>query len=202
MQKLSIIANLLTIGHNVEALTTLRACTIDNATGAISNPTSGNDLSVNNGVTASPTGQFVAEKIWNAVWNDIVDFQLVCDEIVFGKCYYDTFDGAKICNTRCQKSVIGIASDTFGFAVGQGRYKNQVPIAIGGWVLAYVDRVYDSGTPLTCSATGELTEITVEEKMHFPERIVGIYKKPELDEFFGSEKAKVKVNGRHWVKVK
>ncbi|MBL7557241.1 MAG: hypothetical protein JNM24_15550 [Bdellovibrionaceae bacterium] len=200
MQKLSFLTNLLTLGNKASAASTLRACNID-GTGGVTVTPGGADLCVSNG-GGGADAQFAASRVWNAVWNDVVDFQLVCDEVVYGKCYFDTFDGAKICQSRCQKSVIGIASDTFGFAVGRGRYPNEVPIAIGGWVLAFVDKIYEPGTVLTCDTKGDLTEMTLEEKQMYPERIVGIYKKPEYDEFFGPEKTKVKVNGRHWVKVK
>ncbi len=142
-------------------------------------------------------------KIWNAVWNDIADFQLLNDELIHGKCYFDTKDGARICNERCQLSVIGIASDTFGYGVGTGANPNQeVPIAVAGWVLAYVDQEYECGTPLTNDAQGNLTAMTKEEKMEFPERIVALYKKPETAEFWGPAGSEIRVNNRHWVKVK
>jgi hypothetical protein len=122
---------------------------------------------------------------------------------VFGKCYYDTIEGARICTERCQKSSIGIASDTFGFGLGSGAHPaREVPIAVAGWVLAYVDREYDPGTPLVSAADGGLTAATREEKMEFPERIIGIYKKKELDSRWGPAGRQIEVLGRHWVKVK
>jgi len=36
----------------------------------------------------------------------------------------------------------------------------------------------------------------------YPERIVAIYKKPELAETWGPEGSEIQVNGRHWVKIK
>lgn len=149
------------------------------------------------------TASFYAEGgVWNALWNDIADFQLLNDELVFGKCYYDTFDGAKICNSRCQLSVVGIASDTFGMCVGSGANPVEVPLAVAGWVLAYVDNEYECGTPLTNDSNGNLTEISLEEKRNYPERIVALYKKREQEELWGSVGRKVKVDGRHWVKVR
>jgi hypothetical protein len=201
MQKLSVIANLLQVGVKAEASSTLKACTINAATGTVDFTVGGNDMGVsNNGTTA--TGQFIAEKVWNSVWNDIVDYQTVCDEVVFGKCYFDTFDGARICNKRNQKSIIGVASDTFGFGVGVRQDIRQVPIAVCGWVLAFVDKVYEPGTVLTCNEYGDLTEMTHEEKVNYPERIVGIYKRPEAEKYFGTENKKIEVNGRHWIKVR
>lgn len=151
----------------------------------------------------SSSVEFLAPKVWNAVWNDIADFQLLADKLEFGKCYYDTKDGAKICNERCQMSVIGIASDTFGFGVGSnGDLRKEVPIGVAGWVLAHVDKEYECGTPLTNDEHGNLTAMTKQEKMEYPERIVAIYKRKEMDKFWGPEGQKIEVNGRHWVKVK
>lgn len=142
-------------------------------------------------------------KIWNSVWNDIADFQLLCDRLEYGRCYFDTKDGAKICTARCQMSVIGIASDTFGYGVGVGANPTrEVPIAVAGWVLAYVDKEYECGTVLTNDENGGLTAMTRSEKLEYPERIVAIYKRKEMDELWGPENNKIPVNGRHWVKVK
>lgn len=147
--------------------------------------------------------ELASPKVWNAVWNDVADFQLLNDKLEYGRCYYDTKDGARICNQRCQMSVIGIASDTFGFGVGSGANPNrEVPIAVAGWVLAFVDKEYDCGTPLTNDEWGNLTAMTRSEKMEFPERIVALYKRKEMDEHWGPEGSKIKVLGRHWVKVK
>ena len=185
------------ISFGVNSPIFLQRCSI-NAAGAVSNPglDAGNALQI-------PNGEFRANRVWNAVWNDVADFQLLCDELIPGKCYYDTKDGAKICNSRCQMSVIGIASDTFGYGVGSGANPNrEVPIGVAGWVLAYVDKEYECGTPLTNEEFGNLTAMTREEKLEYPERIVGIYKRKEMDQLWGPQDHKIVVNGRHWVKIK
>lgn len=175
----------------------LRQCSIDITTGVESpadNP-SGNALYA--------SAELKAIRVWNSVWNDIADYQLLADRLEFGKCYFDTKDGARICTERCQMSVIGIASDTFGYGVGCGANPNkEVPIAVAGWVLAKVDKEYACGTPLTNDEFGNLTEMTRHEKMEYPERIVAIYKRKEMDQFWGPENTKIAVNDRHWVKVK
>ncbi len=175
----------------------LSRCTINPTTGAVSG--SGSDA----GTGLEASGDFAAQRVWNAVWNDVADFQLLNDKLIYGKCYYDTKEGAKICTERCQMSAIGMASDTFGFAAGTGANPgSEVPIAIGGWMLAYVDQEYPSGTPLTNDENGDLTEMTKEEKREYPERLLAIYKKPETSEKWGPENRQIEVNGRHWVKVK
>jgi hypothetical protein len=144
-------------------------------------------------------GYFYATRVYNAVYNDIADFQELTDELVYGKCYYDTLEGARICNIRCQKSVIGIASDTYGFGVG--KQEDAAPFAIAGWVLANVNQEYEPGDVLTNDENGNLTLMTDEEKCKFPERIVAIYKKKEKEKFWGPNN-EIEVKGRHWVKVK
>jgi len=178
---------------------TLRRCTIATDTGIIT-PGEGPDLMLNGSDDNSPNQEFVASKIWNSVFNDIADFQELNDNLIYGKCYYDTINGAKICNVRCQESVIGIASDTFGYALGSG--KGGISIAIAGWVLAFVDKEYIIGVPLTNDENGNLTKMTLEEKQIYPERMVAIYKKKQDSKWWGPEKKEIEVNGRHWVKVK
>jgi hypothetical protein len=153
-------------------------------------------------INTTPVGHLQAEKIWNSVWNDYADLQLLCDEYIAGKCYFDTADGAKICSEQCQLSVMGLATDTFAQVVGKRSDQKQIPIAVAGWALAFVDKEYPCGTPLTNNSEGDLTEMTLQEKRDYPERLVGIYKKKELDAEFGPAHSKIKVNGRHWVKVK
>ena len=61
---------------------------------------------------------------------------------------------------------------------------------------------YEPGDALTNNEYGFLSKMTVEEKEKYPERIVAIYKRPEVRDYWGPENAKIRVNGRHWVKVK
>lgn len=184
------------IVFGVTAPRTIETCTIGPSGGA---PT-GLGADAGNGLYCS--AEFQASKVWNAVWNDIADFQLLADKLEFGKCYMDTKDGAMICTQRCQMSVIGIATDTFGFGVGSGANQREVPIAVAGWVLAYVDKEYECGTPLTNDENGNLTAMTRAEKLEYPERIVAIYKRKEMDAQWGPAGREIEVKGRHWVKVK
>lgn len=149
-------------------------------------------------------GYLYATKFYNSVWNDIADFQPLAKgtEYVPGKCYYDTLEGAKICKERCQKSAMGILSDTYGFGVGAEEGSNKAPFAVAGWVLAFVDDVCEPGDVLTNGEHGNLVKMREVEKTLYPERIVAIYKRPETDKFWGPEGHKIDVKGRHWVKVK
>lgn len=147
-------------------------------------------------------GNITATRVYNSVYNDLADFQSLNDKLIYGKCYVDTPNGAVVCTSRCQMAVMGIASDTYGFCLGKPSDAKTVPIAIAGWVLAYVDKEYPIGTPLTNDKDGNLTGMTLEEKQNYPERIVATYKKKENSHVWGPKKALIRVGGRHWVKVK
>jgi len=147
-------------------------------------------------------GYFYATRVYNAVWNDVADFQKIVGEQIPGKCYYGTLNGAKICSSQCQKAVIGILSDTYGIAAGYQFDSSYGPIAIAGWVLAYVDDICEPGDVLTNGSNGNLVKITREEKLEYPERIVAIYGRPEPSKVWGTDSVQVQVNERHWVQVK
>jgi len=194
----------LSIGTASSGAPTLAQANIS-ALGVVSLSSTGSSVAIINDTTSTVNGEFQAVKVWNSVWNDIADFQKLDDQLIYGKCYFDTITGAKICNQRCKFSVVGIASDTFGFGVGSGNPLNEgreVPIAVAGWTLAFVDREYPAGTVLTNNANGDLTKMSFLEKLFHPERIVAIYKKRETATEFGTDNKKIVVNNRHWVKIK
>jgi hypothetical protein len=139
-------------------------------------------------------------KVWGSVWNDYADFFEVEHDLTVepGKVYVRHGNTVSLSKKRCEKGSIGIASDTFGFSVGQKNKKNrEIPIAVAGIVLAVVDKLYDTGTALTSAPHGKLTAMNLLEKMFFPERIVGTFYKPESQSTWNG----VAVNGRHWVKI-
>jgi hypothetical protein len=148
---------------------------------------------------AGYNGYFYATRVYNAVWNDIADFQPVKGEIIYGRCYYSTGQGMALCNKKAQKGVVGIASNTYG--IGVGSRERCVPIAIGGWVLACVDRTYEPGTPLINDKRGFLTEAKWYHRLFFSERIIAYYDRKELLHVIKHGEEKVEVNGRHWVRV-
>lgn len=144
-------------------------------------------------------GYLHATRVYNAVWNDIADFIEVEKDtpIRYGVVYIKNEFGHRVACRYAEKGSLGIASDTLGFGVGQKEGVPQIPIAIGGFVLAHCSHEYDSGTPLVSNYTGGLTKANLITRVFHPERILATYYKPEpLEEWNG-----VKVNGRHWVKV-
>lgn len=146
----------------------------------------------------------LGSKVFNAVWNDLADCIPVNKEAIIEPGYCYCFDGGKYYKSTkyLEKGIIGIESDTYGIHMGSKPGVKQMDVAVSGFALAYVDKEYEPGTPLTCTENGYLTEIAKQDKIEYPERIVGTYWKPEPNEEWGSSDRKVKVKGRHWIKIK
>jgi hypothetical protein len=142
-------------------------------------------------------------KVRNSVWNDFADILHFDDVItpVPGLVYVLADGVLSTAFKRAQLECVGIVSDTYGISTG---YKEdittgtQVAFAVSGFVLAHVDRVYLSGTPLVCSALGYLTAANWFERIFKSERILATYFRPEKTSIWNG----VQVNKRHWVKVK
>jgi hypothetical protein len=167
------------------------------------------------GIYATQAGQvstyngatFTASRVYNAVWNDIADFlEFDAGEIVgdvqYGYVYItNERAGGKVttADRYASPGLIGIASDTFGFGVGRKDDSvPQLPIAIGGIVLAKIDRLYPAGTALTSHKDGGLTKARWYTRMLHPERVVATFHRKESRAQWNG----IEVNSRHWVKVK
>lgn len=167
-----------------------------------SSTASGAIIASNGGIWAA--GGIRGNRVYNAVWNDLADCIPVDNdcELTPGYCY--CFDGEKYYKSSkyLDDGIIGIHSDTYGMHMGYKDNYKQMDVAVAGFVLAYVDKEYPSGTPLTCTENGYLTKIEKSDKMEYPEKVVATYWKNEPSEYWGGEKDRIKVNGRKWVKVK
>lgn len=177
--------------------------------GKITNTNTTNSTSATDKEAAIYTsgGLAVAQDIWsqfvhNAVWNDVADCIPVPEdtELEFGYCY--KFDGNNYTKTSKYSDFqyIGIHSDTAGFYVGD-RPTKTLKVSVAGFVLAHVDKVYKSGTPLVCTKEGKLTKANIFVKLFRPQSIIASFWKDEEDEEWGPKNKKIKVNGRKWVKI-
>lgn len=185
------LANTFTAANTFSASSTV---TSSSTTGTITIP--------NGGLVAA--GGIKGSAVYNAVWNDLADCIPVDDEANLEYGYAYCFDGEHYYKSTkyMDDGLIGIHSDTAGFVMGAKNSGKEMQVAVAGFALAYVDREYKPGTPLTCTCCGMLTEMHKQNKMENPEKIVATYWKPESADEWGSEDRKVIVNGRHWVKVK
>ena len=173
------------------------------AAGDVTSGSTSGALTVSTGGIYAKSGIKSDTGVYNAVWNDLADCIPVDDECKVEPGYCYCFDGEKYYKSTkyLDEGIIGIDSDTYGMNMGRKPDLNQMDVAVAGFVLAYVDKEYKPGTPLTCTENGYLTEIKREDKIEYPERIVATYWKSELADEWGSDSRRVKVNGRKWVKV-
>lgn len=170
-----------------------------------SNNTYGSDLIL---AGMGVKGEVVGDSVYNAVWNDMVDCIEVPESTVleYGKCYI--YNGKDyIPSTKyLDDGIIGIHSDTAGFYVGSKQGKC-LEVAMAGFALAYVDKVYKPGTPLTCGPNGYLTELKEEDIEKNPHKIIATFWKKEWSDWWGFKRPQcddhiVEVKNRMWVKVR
>jgi hypothetical protein len=152
--------------------------------------------------TPNTHGRLASGRIYATVWNDFADYLPIDNEIKnieYGKVYVRDENGlTRLSNKYCEKGIIGIVSDTFGHSVGYKNIgNNEIPLSVAGFVLAYVDKEYVAGTPLTCDKNGVLTKMGLIEKILYPERLIATYHKSEQSELWNE----IIVNKRKWVKV-
>lgn len=174
--------------------------TFSNATASTSTSTGAVVISGGLGVQ----GNIYGSKVWGCTWNDLADCIDVPEntDLEYGYCY--CFDGENYYKSTkyLDNGIIGIHSDTAGFCMGKRESEKQMNVAVAGFVLAYVDQEYPTGTPLTCKENGILTRLKEEDISKNPHKIVSTFWKTEPKELWGPEGREVTVNGRMWVKVK
>lgn len=176
-----------------EAQTFAGAKTFSNTTDSTNNTSGAVIVSGGLGVAKN----IYAGAVHNAVWNDLVDCMEVPEDtsLEFGYCYSWKGDSV-IKSSHSSKNCIGIHSNTAGFVMGEKKTKT-IQAAVAGFVLAYVDKLYPEGTPLTWGDGGVLTKCSLLKRVLHPERIIATFYKEEKEEKWHN----LPVSGRHWVKV-
>lgn len=148
-------------------------------------------------------GKVFASQVWGAYWNDLVDCIEVPEntELDFGYAY--CFDGKNYYKARkyLDDGFIGIHSDTAGFYMGKKSHLKQMQVAVAGFVLVHIDQIYPTGTPLTITEGGVVTQMQPEDLKLYPHKMIGTFWKEEKEDKWGPEDHKINVNGRHWIKI-
>jgi len=144
------------------------------------------------------TGDVYTEgRLWNSVYNDYADSWPAHDGVSkLPGMFYSIHDGKLfVTETRADAAAFGICSDTFGQCMGSG-VSNSIPVAVAGYVLAYVDKTYPAGTCLVPDKHGILTKAQWYEILF--NRPVAKYMRYEWRRTI---RRHIDVNSRHWVKV-
>ncbi|MHB9152940.1 MAG: hypothetical protein ACYC2S_09805 [Spirochaetales bacterium] len=152
-------------------------------------PTTGGSANIGSSVKRYALGYF--DVCWGAVGNDFADaLDLPTEDIKPG--LVASLKNGKIVRARKRgdSSALGIVSDTYSFRAGP--VDGKAPIAVAGYVLAYTDKEYRTGTKLAVDAQGRLT------RARFFDRAIAVYiANPPTDPW-----NKVEVHGRKIVKVR
>ena len=141
---------------------------------------------------------------YGALWNDLADCIPIQSGLNPEPGYCYRFDGENYKKTikYLDEQFIGIHSDTYGFAMGKEKDKTKLDVAVAGFVLAYTDKKYKTGTPLTCDKNGILTRIKLFDRIFHPHMIVATYWKDEHKKVVGNSDKTVIVDNRNWVKIR
>jgi len=85
-------------------------------------------------------GYFYATRVYNAVYNDLAEFMYVADNEnpEPGDVMINTDDGLRVSSIELDKKVVGVYSDTYGYALGADDTDNKIPIGISGRVLVKI----------------------------------------------------------------
>lgn len=152
-------------------------------------------------ITVKSDGAWLtADYVVNAVWNDIADYLSVDEdlEVIYGRAYIRDPKTNKVRLAQKNERAIGLASDTCGFQLGKNDKEHQIPIALGGWILAYTDKNYKPGTLLKIGKKGILTKASKLDEIFNPSRIIASFDRVEKEETWHGKV----VDGRNWVKIK
>lgn len=148
------------------------------------------------------TGNFSANTVSGAVWNDYAEYRTQLEKIEPGRAIKDLDDGHVVKTEERLIPGAQVVSDTFGFALGETN-NCQTPVAVSGRVLVYPYRnryEYHAGMAVCSAPNGTVDIMTREEIQKYPDAIVGIVSEiPEYEEW-GQDP--IKVNNRIWIKVK
>ena len=192
--------NFLTLGNSNLTGTGTNINNFTSPTKSSSFPLSSASLCVYGG--GSFKGGIEAAKVFNAVWNDLSDRIEIDIKPEPGYAYALKDGHYQKTSKYMDQGYIGIESDTSGFEMGGKDTEFELNVSVAGFVLAYVDKVYKPGTPLTVTKGGKLTKIKAIGRILHPEMVVATFWKPELKPTFGPEGGEKQVNGRMWVKIK
>jgi len=123
---------------------------------------------------------FHGTKVYGAVGNDIADeIEIDSDvNVQYGKAYVFTDGSVRPSLKKAEKGFFGIATDTASLIASNSEDKgHKMKIAVAGFVPAFVDKEYRSGTPLTYGKDGTLTRAGLFLKLFRPQTIIATYYK-------------------------
>ena len=159
--------------------------------------------------TQDTNGNIIANtdlQLYGAVWNDYAEYRVLKNNNIkindlYGHCVIENGDDTVSLSTQRLQPAASIISDTFGIAIGKINDED-VPLAIAGRVLAYMDRpasFFKVGDAVCAGKNGTLSKMSRREIRKYPDRIVGIVSSIPNYEYWGPNN--ILVNNRIWIKI-
>jgi len=133
-------------------------------------------------------GYLYATRVYNAVWNDLAEFMTRDGFSEAGDVLIQTKIGVKKSNTRADKTVVGVFSDTYGYVLGAENAENKCPIGLSGRVDVKVKEPLEIGDLLVSDIDGFASKATLEEEKR-PGIIIG----KVLEQKFDSNPSRIKI---------
>ena len=121
-----------------------------NATNATSTTTG--SLQIAGGVGIAK--DLYADKIYGAVWNDVAEFMYFSEKSKPGDVLIMTDKGVCKSDKKGNKEVVGVHSDTFGYALGSDEKNRKTPVGISGRVFVKIKEPCKIGDLLISNKDG------------------------------------------------
>lgn len=139
--------------------------------------------------------------LFGAAWNDYAEYRKFDgDNPEAGRVVTETGKDSVQYSIDRLGFAPSIISDTYGMVIGD-RGEGNVPLAIGGKVLAYPyesRNTFKVGDAVCSGPNGTVSKMTRREIVEWPDRILGYYVgTPEEEEFNGNP-----INGRIWIRIR
>ena len=113
-------------------------------------------------------GHLYATRVYNAVYNDIAEYMEKAEDAEPGEVLVMTSEGLAPTQKRADKAVIGVYSDSFGYALGAENAEDKYPIGISGRVWVKVKEPLKIGDLLVTSSEKGFASVANEKELLIP----------------------------------
>lgn len=96
-------------------------------------------------------GYFYATRVYNATFDDLAEFFPKAEDAEPGMVMIQTADGVKPCEGRGDGAVVGVYSDSYGYALGSENEEDKIPVGLSGRVWVWVEEPCNIGDLLITS---------------------------------------------------
>ena len=118
-------------------------------------------------------GYLYATKVYNAVYNDLAEFMYAKEETKPGDVLVQNKDGIYKSKKRAEIGVLGVHSDSFGFALGAENKEAKTPIGLAGKVKVNIKGEVKAGQELVSYKNGKAIKANLFERLFKRNAIIG-----------------------------